>query len=125
IYHFFTDTSTPNSLPITYQSYFNQYKLYPPILNLKKTQILPYHYPNQIPYYHDISNQHTKYLTNHITQPIIPPINHNPHLNPHHLLKLNHSHHIQFQSLKQQPQTFINNQLSKTKYLTYSFSTAP
>ncbi|MDU7764040.1 MAG: tRNA lysidine(34) synthetase TilS, partial [Staphylococcus sp.] len=122
IYRLFTGRSTRNSLGMTYESYFNQYKVYRPMLNLKKTEILAYQYANQIPYYEDMSNQDRKYVRNDIRQRIIPAINENPHLNAHQLLKLKDWHDIELQSLKEQAETFINNEVSKSKYLTYSFS---
>ena len=122
IYRLFTGRSTRNSLGMTYESYFNQYKVYRPMLNLKKTEILAYQYANQIPYYEDMSNQDRKYVRNDIRQRIIPAINENPHLNAHQLLKLKDLHDIELQSLKEQAETFINNEVSKSKYLTYSFS---
>ena len=91
------------------------------MLNLK-TEILAYQYANQIPYYEDMSNQDRKYVRNDIRQRIIPAINENPHLNAHQLLKLKDWHDIELQSLKEQAETFINNEVSKSKYLTYSFS---
>ncbi|RQN32875.1 tRNA(Ile)-lysidine synthetase, partial [Paraburkholderia tropica] len=53
---------------------------------------------------------------------IIPAINENSHLNAQQLLKLKDWHDIELQSLKEQAETFINNEVSKSKYLTYSFS---
>ena len=121
IYRLFTGRSTRNSLGMTYESYFNQYKVYRPMLNLKKTEILAYQHANQIPYYEDMSNQDRKYVRNDIRQRIIPAINENPHLNVHQLLKLKDWHDIELQSLKEQAETFISNEVSKSN-LTYSFS---
>ncbi|WP_218084673.1 tRNA lysidine(34) synthetase TilS, partial [Staphylococcus epidermidis] len=121
IYRLFTGRSTRNSLGMTYESYFNQYKVYRPMLNLKKTEILAYQHANQIPYYEDMSNQDRKYVRNDIRQRIIPAINENPHLNVHQLLKLKDWHDIELQSLKEQAETFISNEVLKSN-LTYSFS---
>ncbi len=122
-YRLFTGRSTRNSLGISSVTYYDNYRICRPLLNVMKSDIITYQKVNRVPYYEDLSNHDTKYVRNDIRHRLLPAIDKNPNLNTHQLLKFKEWHDRELQSLNHQAQDFIIQFVSESeKQRKYTFS---